>query len=110
MICRKASRDILRKLAVVADTEADRQGRLVEWKEIFGRHGLRRRGCFGSGSRKRSRYKTGWEETEPTKELSIYGWCGLIAGTDARNTSLHMRPRDHGDDRKTTRETASLRE
>ena len=48
VISRKAStRDILRKLiftddlAVVADSEADLQGQLVEWKEIFGRHGLR---------------------------------------------------------------------
>ena len=28
-------------LAVVADSEADLQERLVEWKENFGRHGLR---------------------------------------------------------------------
>ena len=28
-------------LAVVADSEADLQERLVKWKEIFGRHGLR---------------------------------------------------------------------
>ena len=48
MISRKAStRDILHKLmyaddlAVVADSEADLQEWLVEWKEIFGRHGLR---------------------------------------------------------------------
>ena len=48
VINRKAStRDILRKLlytddlAVVADSEIDLQERLVDWKEIFGRHGLR---------------------------------------------------------------------
>ena len=48
VISRKAStRDILSKLlyaddlAVVADSEADLQERLVEWKEIFGRHGLK---------------------------------------------------------------------
>ena len=48
VISRKVStRDVLRKLmyaddlAVVADSEADLQDRLVEWKEIFGRHGLR---------------------------------------------------------------------
>ena len=48
MISRKATTsDILRKLiyaddlAVVADSEADLQERFVEWKEIFGRHGLR---------------------------------------------------------------------
>ena len=48
LISRKASaRDILCKLmyaddlAVVADSGADLQERLVEWKEIFGRHGLR---------------------------------------------------------------------
>ena len=48
VISRKAStRDILRKLlyaddlAVVADSETDLQERLVDWKEIFGKHGLR---------------------------------------------------------------------
>ena len=48
VISRKAStRDILRELiyaddlAVVADSEADLQEQLVEWKEIFGKHGLR---------------------------------------------------------------------
>ena len=48
VISRKAiTRDILRRLlyadncAVVADSETDLQERLVEWKEIFGRHGLR---------------------------------------------------------------------
>ena len=50
VISRKAStRDILRKLlyaddlAVVADSEADLQERLVDWKEIFGKSGLRLR-------------------------------------------------------------------
>ena len=64
-------RDILHKLiyadnlTVVAGSGADLQERLVERKEIFGRHGLkvqRRRKCFGSGSRKKIRYTTGWEE------------------------------------------------
>ena len=48
MISKKANaRDILRKLlyaddlAVVADSEADLQERLVDWKEIFGKPGLR---------------------------------------------------------------------
>ena len=48
VISRKAStRHILRKLiyaddlAVVADSEADLQVRLVEWKRIFGRNELR---------------------------------------------------------------------
>ena len=48
VISRKVStRDILRKLlyaddlAVVADSEADLQERLVDWKEIFCKHGLR---------------------------------------------------------------------
>ena len=48
VISRKAStRDILRELlytddlTVVADSEADLQERLVDWKEIFGKHGLR---------------------------------------------------------------------
>ena len=48
VVSRKAStRDILRKLlytddlAVVAASEADLQERLVDWKEIFGKHGLR---------------------------------------------------------------------
>ena len=48
VISRKAStRDILCKLiyaddlAVVVDSDADLQKRLVEWNEIFGRHGLR---------------------------------------------------------------------
>ena len=47
VISRKAStRDILRKLLyaddleVVADIEADLQEQLVDWKEIFGKHGL----------------------------------------------------------------------
>ena len=48
VISRKAStRDSLRKLlytddlAVVADSEVDLQERLVDWKETFGKHGLR---------------------------------------------------------------------
>ena len=48
VISMKAStRDILRKLtyaddlAVVADSEADIEERLVDWKEIFGKHGQR---------------------------------------------------------------------
>ena len=48
MISNKArTRAILRKLlyvndvAVVADSEADLQKVLVDWKEIFGKHGLR---------------------------------------------------------------------
>ena len=48
MISRKAStRDVLRKLlyaddlAVVTDREADLQEQLVNWEEIFGKHGLR---------------------------------------------------------------------
>ena len=64
MVSRKAStRDILRKLlyaddlAVVADSEADLQERLVDWKEIFGKYGLRvsleKTGYFWSGSRKK---------------------------------------------------------
>ena len=42
-----STRNILRKLiyaddlAVVADSEADLQERLVEWKKIFSKHGLR---------------------------------------------------------------------
>ena len=48
VVSRKAStREILRKLlyaddlAVVADSEADLQERLVDWKKIFDKHGLR---------------------------------------------------------------------
>ena len=48
IISRKTStRDILLKLlytdglAVVSDSEADLQEQLIEWKEIFGSHGLR---------------------------------------------------------------------
>ena len=48
VVSRTAStRDILCKLlytddlAVVADTKADLQNWMVEWKEMFGRHGLR---------------------------------------------------------------------
>ena len=48
MISRKAStRDILRELlyaddlAATADSEADLQERLVDWKEIFSKHGQR---------------------------------------------------------------------
>ena len=88
VISRKPStRDILRKLtyaddlAVVADNEADlRQERLVEWKEIFGRHGL----ALSLEKTLRSRYETGWEETEPMRQLCISGWRGL-------------RGRQHGD-------------
>ena len=47
VVSRKATtRDVLRKLlypddlAVVADSEADLQEHLVDWKEIFGKHGL----------------------------------------------------------------------
>ena len=32
-----------------------------------------------------TRYKTGWEETEPTRQLCIFGWSGL-------------RRRQHGDE------------
>ena len=59
----KEYEDILHKLlyaddlAVVADSDTGIQDWLVDWKEIFGRHGLRvyvwrRRSCFGSGGRK----------------------------------------------------------
>ena len=40
-----STRDIIRKLlyaddlAIVADSEADLQERLVDWKEIFGKYG-----------------------------------------------------------------------
>ena len=33
-------------------------------------------GALGRASEKRSRYKTGWEETEP-RQLCISGWSGL---------------------------------
>ena len=53
LISKTSMRDILHKLlhaddlAVVADSEADLQERLVEWKEIFGRHGLPQSGEDG---------------------------------------------------------------
>ena len=54
---------------IVVDSEADLQDRLVEWKEIFGRYGLRvsleKTEVFWVGQQKKS--KTGWEETESPK-------------------------------------------
>ena len=73
--------DILRKLiytddlAVVADSEADLQERLIEWKEVFGRHRLRVRKkmeVLWVGQRKNCRHQTGWDETEPTRQLCIF--------------------------------------
>ena len=58
-----STRDILRKLlyaddlAVVADSEADLQERLVDWKEIFCKRGLRvsleKTGVFWVGQQKK---------------------------------------------------------
>ena len=92
VISRKASiRDILRKLiyaddqTVVADSEVDLQEWSVEWKEIFGRHGL----------------KVGLEKTEVL-------WVGqqkkdLDIRLDGKKLNLHifgysgLRGRWHGD-------------
>ena len=64
VISRKAStRDILHKLlyaddlAVVADSEADLQEQLVDWKEIVGKHGLRVSDRDGN-----SQESTSWDE------------------------------------------------
>ena len=65
---------------MVADSDADLQ-RLVEWKEIFGRYGLRvsleKTWVLWVGHQKKSTYKPGWEETEPTRQFCISGWSGL---------------------------------
>ena len=47
-------------LAVVADSDTDLQERLVEWKEIFGRHGLCRDDAGGlvQEAEQRSRFRT----------------------------------------------------
>ena len=47
-------------LAVVADSDTDLQERLVEWKEIFGRHGLCREDAGGlvQEAEQRSRFRT----------------------------------------------------
>ena len=61
-------------LAVVADTEADLQESFAESKS--GEDG----GALGRTAEKRCRYKTGWEETEPARQLckpvysSLRGW------------------------------------
>ena len=101
VISRKAStRDILRKLlyaddlAVVADSEADLQERLVEWKEIWqtksksGEDG----DALGQAAEQRSKHITGREETEPTRQLYICGWSSLRGqrhgdGNSQENTS-----------------------
>ena len=69
MISRKASaRDIILKLIyeddlAVVDSEADVQERLVDWKEILGKHGLRERlektEVLWVEQHKKSRCKTG---------------------------------------------------
>ena len=86
-----STRDIFRKLMyaddlavlVVADCEAGLQERLVEWKEIFDRHGLRvslKKIEVLWVTRKRSIYKTGSEETEPAQQL----WVEQFAEKTAR--------------------------
>ena len=72
VISRKTSMgDILCKLlqaddlAVVVDTEADLQESFAESKS------REDGGALGRTAEKRSRYKTGWEETEPTRHLCI---------------------------------------
>ena len=44
---------------------------------------------FGSGSRKMSRYKTGWEETEPKRHLLCLG--GAVCGDENSQEISSMR-------------------
>ena len=119
--------------AVVADSGADLQERLVEWKDIFGGLGLRVSlgntvycGALDrAASKKTSRNKIGWEETEPTFVYTSWGeclkengrgdgiWTHLLEAKGKgvrrmRNTSLRIRPSDNGGGRENL-ETASLR-
>ena len=44
--------------------------------------------CFGSGSRKKYRYKTGWEETEPTTDLPTIPFFRNVHGNTCQITVL----------------------
>ena len=115
VISRKAStRDILRKLlyaddlAVVADSETDLQERLVDWKDIFGKHGGtgtaargRRHGDGGTGTAARGR-RHGGGGTGTAARGRRHGGGGT--GTAARGrrhvdsgTGTAARGRRHGD-------------
>ena len=86
-------------LAVVGDTEADLQQHLVEWKEFFGRHGLRIKedeGALGRVAEQISSYKTGREETETTRELCISGWSDLQGWWHGDGNSQEKMGRMHG--------------
>ena len=84
------------ELAVVVDSEADLQEMLVEWKEIYDKHGLRvslqKTEVLWVGQQKKYLDKTGWEETEPKRQLCISWWSGLrgrrhVDGNSQENTS-----------------------
>ena len=97
VISRKAiTRDNLRKLlyvdncAVVADSETDLQERLVEWKEIFGRHGLRvkleKTEVLWTGhQKKRSR----WEKLNQ-QDIFVY-LGGAVCGDGGTETYIRRR-------------------
>ena len=100
VISRKAStRDILRKLlyaddlAVVADSEADHQERLVDWKEIFDKHELRvsleKTEVLWIGQQKKDLdiRLHGKTETEPARQLCISGCSGLPSTAARRGKS-----------------------
>ena len=98
VISRKTStRDILRKLiyaddlAVVVDSEEDLQERWVEWKEIFGKHGLR----------------------VSLENMDVLWVVQQKKHLDIRLDGKKLNQREFcvsGDDRKTSRETTNLRE
>ena len=54
---------------------------MVEWKEIFGRHGmivsLEKTEVPWVGHQIFFLYRTGWEETEPKIQLCTFGWSCL---------------------------------
>ena len=84
-----STRDILHKLiyaddrALVADSETNLQDRLVEWKEIFGRHGLRV--SLEKTKMLRVRKKKDLNiRLDGKNETALYIWVERFVGTAAR--------------------------
>ena len=93
VISRKAStKDILRKLlyadvlTIVADSEADLQHRLVDWKEILGKHGLRvsLEKTEVLSVEQQNNYFDVRLGRNRTNETALYIWVERFVGTAAR--------------------------
>ena len=105
VVNRKAStRDILRKLlyaddlAVVADSEANLQERLVDWKEIFGKHGqkisLEKTEVLWVGQQKKD-FDIKLDRKKLNQQDSFVYLGGAVCGDGSTETAA--RRRQHGD-------------